>query len=89
LATATKSGVPGGAGAGTAPRQAGLVLLALIVVAGVANLNLTVANVALPDIGRAFDTGQTALDLIAIGCSLGLAGSVLYLGRWVIATAAG
>ena len=49
-------------------------------VAAVANLNLTVANVALPDIGRAFDTGQTALDLIALGYSLGLAASVLYLG---------
>jgi hypothetical protein len=67
LATATKSGAPGGAGAGTAPRQASLVLLALIAVAAVANLNLTVANVALPGIGRAFDTGQTTLDLIAIG----------------------
>jgi len=80
VATATKPGAPGGAGAGTAPRQASLVLVALIAVAAVANLNLTVANVALPDIGRAFDTGQTALDLIAIGYSLGLAGSVLYLG---------
>ena len=80
MATATKPGAAGGAGAGAAPRQAGLVLLALIVVAAVANLNLTVANVALPDIGRAFDTGQTTLDLIAIGYSLGLAGSVLYLG---------
>ena len=59
MATATaRGGEPGGAGAGTAPRQASLVLLALIVVAAVANLNLTVANVALPDIGRAFDTGQ-------------------------------
>ena len=77
MATATARG---SAGAGTAPRQASLVLLTLIVVAAVANLNLTVANVALPDIGRAFDTGQTALDLIAIGYSLGLAGSVLYLG---------
>ena len=80
MATATKPGAPGGAGAGTAPRQASLVLIALIAVAAVANLNLTVANVALPDIARAFDTGQTALDLIAIGYSLGLAGSVLYLG---------
>ena len=77
MATATARG---SAGPGTAPRQASLVLLALIVVAAVANLNLTVANVALPSIGRAFDTGQTALDLIAIGYSLGLAGSVLYLG---------
>ena len=32
-----------------------LVLLALILVAAVANLNLAVANVALPDIGKAFD----------------------------------
>ena len=80
MATATKPGAAGDAGAETAPRRASLVLLALIVVAAVANLNLTVANVALPDIGRAFDTGQTTLDLIAIGYSLGLAGSVLYLG---------
>ena len=80
MVTATKPGAPGGAGAGTAPRRPSLVLLALIVVAAVANLNLTVANVALPDIGRAFGTGQTTLDLIALGYSLGLAGSVLYLG---------
>lgn len=52
----------------------------LILVAAVANLNLAVANVALPDIGRAFDTSQTDLNLIAVGYSLGLAGSVLYLG---------
>jgi hypothetical protein len=38
--------------AGTAPQRAGLVLISLILVAGVANLNLSVANVALPDIGR-------------------------------------
>ena len=63
-----------------APQRAGLVLLALILVAAVANLNLAVANVALPDIGRAFDSSQTALDLIAVGYSLGLAASVLYLG---------
>jgi DHA2 family multidrug resistance protein-like MFS transporter len=56
------------------------VLVALILVAGVANLNLSVANVALPDIGRHFDSSQTTLDLIAVGYSLGLAGSVLYLG---------
>ena len=80
MATATRPGAAGEAGAGMAPRRASLVLLALIVVAAVANLNLTVANVALPDIGRAFDAGQTALDLIALGYSLGLAGSVLYLG---------
>ncbi|MFF0379254.1 MFS transporter [Actinoplanes missouriensis] len=65
---------------GQAPPRAGLVLTALIVVAGVANLNLSVANVALPSIGRAFDSSQTSLDLIAVGYSLGLAASVLYLG---------
>jgi MFS transporter, DHA2 family, multidrug resistance protein len=62
------------------PKRAGLVLATLIGVAGVANLNLAVANVALPDIGKAFDAGQTMVDLIAVGYSLGLAASVLYLG---------
>ncbi len=67
-------------GSGNAPREAGLVLAALILVAAVANLNLAVANVALPSIGQAFDSSQTMLDLIAVGYSLGLAASVLYLG---------
>jgi EmrB/QacA subfamily drug resistance transporter len=62
------------------PKRAGLVLTALILVAAVANLNLAVANVALPDIGKAFGSGQTTLNLIAVGYSLGLATSVLYLG---------
>ena len=62
------------------PKRAGAVLATLILVAGVANLNLAVANVALPDIGKAFDAGQTMVDLIAVGYSLGLAASVLYLG---------
>src|SRR4051812_35587035 len=62
------------------PQRASLVLGALILGAAVANLNLAVANVALPDIGKAFDSSQTTLNLIAIGYSLGLAGSVLYLG---------
>ena len=65
---------------GSAPLRAGLVLATLIGVAGVANLNLAVANVALPDIGKHFDAGQTMVDLIAVGYSLGLAASVLYLG---------
>jgi DHA2 family multidrug resistance protein-like MFS transporter len=66
--------------ASTVPPRSGLVLTALILVAAVANLNLSVANVALPSIGRSFDSSQTTLDLIAIGYSLGLAASVLYLG---------
>lgn len=62
------------------PDRAQLVLLALILAAAVANLNLAVANVALPSIGLAFQASQTELNLIAVGYSLGLAASVLYLG---------
>src|SRR5262245_21607000 len=65
---------------GTGPDRGGIVLLSLILVAAVANLNLSVANVALPDIGAHFDASQTALDLVAVGYSLGLAASVLWLG---------
>ncbi len=68
------------ADAGTGPDKGQLVLLSLILVAAVANLNLSVANVALPDIGAAFTASQTALDLVAVGYSLGLAASVLWLG---------
>jgi len=71
---------PGSEEVSTAPARQGLVLAALILVASVANLNLAVANTALPDIGRGLDASQTALDLIAVGYSLGLAASVLYLG---------
>ena len=78
---ATKAGQTPAVGAASAgPDRAGLVLVALILVAAVANLNLAVANVALPSIGRAFDSSQTTLNLIAVGYSLGLAASVLYLG---------
>ena len=72
--------VAAGAGNGGVPSRGPVVLLALILVAAVANLNLAVANVALPDIGKAFDASQTALNLVAVGYSLGLAASVLYLG---------
>ena len=70
----------GSAASSGAPERAGLVLGTLILVAAVANLNLSVANVALPDIGKAFDASQTELNLVAVGYSLGLAASVLYLG---------
>jgi DHA2 family multidrug resistance protein-like MFS transporter len=71
-------GSPVGAAGG--PARAGIVLTTLILVAAVANLNLAVANVALPSIGAAFDSSQTTLNLIAVGYSLGLAASVLWLG---------
>jgi DHA2 family multidrug resistance protein-like MFS transporter len=67
-------------GASAAPERAGLVLGSLIAVAAVANLGLAVANVALPSIGQHFDASQTALNLVAVGYSLGLAASVLYFG---------
>ena len=66
--------------ASTAPSRSGAVLGTLIIVAAVANLPLAVANVALPDIGVHFDASQTQLNLVAIGYSLGLAASVLWLG---------
>jgi EmrB/QacA subfamily drug resistance transporter len=75
-----QSAPPEQAEASSAPDRAGLVLLALILVAAVANLNLAVANVALPSIGAAFNASQTSLNLIAVGYSLGLAASVLYFG---------
>lgn len=64
----------------TAPARSGIILASLILVAAVANLPMSVANVALPDIGKAFDASQTELDLVAVGYSLGLAASVLWLG---------
>jgi MFS transporter, DHA2 family, multidrug resistance protein len=65
---------------GAAPARPAAVLSTLILIAAVANLNLSVANVALPDIGDAFNASQTQLNLVAVGFSLGLATSVLYLG---------
>ncbi|MBU3700525.1 MAG: MFS transporter [Acidimicrobiia bacterium] len=65
---------------GSVPARAGLVLVTLITVATVANLNLSVANIALPDIGRHFDASQVELNAVAVGFSLGLAATVLWLG---------
>lgn len=62
------------------PKRSGLVLAALIMSALVCNINLAVANVAIPSIGRQFNAGQVELNLMAVGCTLGLAMSVLYFG---------
>ncbi len=62
------------------PERATAVLGTLILVAAVANLPLAVANVALPDIGKHFDASQTQLNMVAVGYSLGLAATVLWLG---------
>jgi len=82
MADATPPSATGSSAAAGAvgPANGGVVLASLIIVAAVANLNLSVANVALPSIGAAFDASQTSLDLVAVGYSLGLAASVLWLG---------
>lgn len=64
----------------TSPKQAGVVLITLIVVSAVANMPMAMANVALPAIGTYFEASQTQLNLVAVGYSLGLAMSVLWLG---------
>ena len=66
--------------AGESPPRAGAILTVLILGAVVANINLAIANVALPSIGAALDTSQAELNLVAVGFTLGLASSVLYLG---------
>ena len=63
-----------------APPRAGLVLASLILAAAVCNINLGVANIALPDIARRFDASQTTVNLVAIATTLGLAMSVLWFG---------
>ena len=73
------AGATGAAASGSPPRG-GLVLATLILGAAIANLNMSVANVALPTIDRDLDATQTQLDLVAVGFTLGLAASVLYLG---------
>ena len=80
MSTHPEAAGPSSPPASSSPARAALVLTALILAAAVANLNLAVANVALPSIGQAFDASQTQLNLIAVGYSLGLAASVLYLG---------
>ena len=66
--------------AADSPPRAGAILTVLILGAVVANVNLAIANVALPSIGAALDTSQAELNLVAVGFTLGLASSVLYLG---------
>ena len=55
-------------------------LASLIIGAVVCNVNLSVANIALPDIARSLDASQTTVNLVAIGTTLGLAMSVLWFG---------
>jgi len=80
MASSADLAAEAGASPSGVPQRAGLVLTTLILVAGVANLPLAVANVALPSFGIAFNASQTQLNLVAVGYSLGLACSVLWFG---------
>jgi MFS transporter, DHA2 family, multidrug resistance protein len=62
------------------PPRSAFVLLALITGAIVSNINLSIANVALPTIGADLGATQDQLTSIANAFALGLASSVLYLG---------
>ncbi len=62
------------------PARSQLVLLALVTGAIVANINLSVANVALPTIGTDLGATQDQLATIGDAFALGLASTVLYLG---------
>lgn len=65
---------------GNKPARSGLVLTALILGAIAANMNLGIANVALPSIGRELGASQSQLTAVANAFTLGLACSVLYFG---------
>jgi MFS family permease len=65
---------------GERPPRSTFVLLALVTGAIVANINLSVANVALPTIGAELGASQDQLTAIANAFALGLASTVLYLG---------
>ena len=65
---------------GDRPPRSAFVLLALVMGAIVANINLSIANVALPTIGHDLNASQDQLTGIANAFALGLASTVLYLG---------
>jgi len=75
----TTAGAPASVDDGRPPRSA-LILLALVTGAIVSNINLSVANVALPTIGADLGATQDQLTSIANAFALGLASPVLYLG---------
>lgn len=62
------------------PKHASQILTVLLVAAGVANINMSIANVALPDIATALDATQSEQNLIADAFTMALAATVLYLG---------
>jgi EmrB/QacA subfamily drug resistance transporter len=75
----TTAEAPAAIDSGRPPRSS-LVLLALVTGAIVSNINLSIANVALPTIGADLGATQDQLTSIANAFALGLASTVLYLG---------
>ena len=62
------------------PPHAGLVLATLILGAIVANINTSISNVALPDIGQALNASNQQLTFITDAYQIAIASTVLYLG---------
>lgn len=62
------------------PVHAGIILTTLILGAVTANLNMSIANLALPSIGHELNASQVSLTMVASTFTLGLAATVLYLG---------
>ncbi len=62
------------------PPHAGLVLATLILGAIVANINTSISNVALPDIGLALNASNQQLTFITDAYQIAIAATVLYLG---------
>lgn len=62
------------------PQRAGAILAVLLVGAAVANINMSIANVALSSIAVDLNATQSEQNLIADAFSLALAATVLYLG---------
>ncbi len=62
------------------PERAAAILVILLVCAAVANINMSIANVALADIATALDATQSEQNLIADAFTMALAATVLYLG---------
>jgi MFS family permease len=56
------------------------VLTVLLVAAAVANINMSIINVALPDIAKALEATHSQQSLIADAYAMALAATVLYLG---------
>ena len=65
---------------GDKPSKSSFVLLALVTGAIVSNISLSIANVALPSIGRDLNATQGDLTSIANAFALALASTVLYFG---------